>query len=325
MLRYLFGAICVLLCFTVIEQMYHGKSGIKSIRINKISSRMINVTEDLKDGNIKESETFVGDGGKNNIRKHRLPTCLIIGAMKCGTYALRSFLTVSPYIAAYDGEINFFHKEFDKGFKWYKKQMPVSTPDQITLEKSIYFLHKVAMERIYSYNKNMKLILIVRNPVKRTVSHFVHVQSHGLISEDMSLGDMVLDPNSHEIRNESLLIQASLYQPHLLEWTKYFPLSQIHIVNGDQFVKNPLPELQKVEKFLGIPPNITEKNIYFDNEKRFYCYISNNKRQCLPDRKGRKHPDMNPNVIKKLTEFYKDWNERFFKMIGRRFDWGDNQ
>ena len=52
---------------------------------------------------------------------------------------------------------------------------------------------------------------------------------------------------------------------------RYFPLSQIHIVDGDKFIIEPWTELIALEKFLEIPAEITERNFFFNSTKGFYC------------------------------------------------------
>ena len=51
--------------------------------------------------------------------------------------------------------------------------MVMSFSDQVTIEKSPrYWIYEHLPERIYKMNKNIKLILIVRDPVTRTISDF---------------------------------------------------------------------------------------------------------------------------------------------------------
>ncbi len=52
------------------------------------------------------------------------------------------------------------------GFPWYREKMPFSYPDQITMEKSPWsFMHPITAPRIYKFNRTIKLILLVRDPV----------------------------------------------------------------------------------------------------------------------------------------------------------------
>ena len=58
--------------------------------------------------------------------------------------------------------------------EYYRSRMPESTPDQITIEKTPnYFLHEEAAKRIEHMNSSIKLIVIVREPVTRSVSEYM--------------------------------------------------------------------------------------------------------------------------------------------------------
>jgi len=52
--------------------------------------------------------------------------------------------------------------------------MPLVSRGQMTVEKSPnYFISNKTPQRIYEMNKNIKLILAVREPVERAISDFV--------------------------------------------------------------------------------------------------------------------------------------------------------
>jgi hypothetical protein len=51
--------------------------------------------------------------------------------------------------------------------------MPVSSDKQITIEKTPkYFIDKDAPERVYKMNPNIKLIIVLRDPVIRAISEY---------------------------------------------------------------------------------------------------------------------------------------------------------
>ena len=50
---------------------------------------------------------------------------------------------------------------------------------------------------------------------------------------------------------------------------RYFPIEQIHIVDGDKFIKEPWTELEKMEEFLELPKEISENNFFFNATKVF--------------------------------------------------------
>ena len=56
--------------------------------------------------------------------------------------------------------------------------MPFSNKEQITIEKTPgYFRNPELPKRVFEMNSKIKLILIFREPVKRTVSHYTHMLS----------------------------------------------------------------------------------------------------------------------------------------------------
>ncbi len=64
--------------------------------------------------------------------------------------------------------MHFFDSDenYGYGLEWYRKKMPYSFPDQITVEKSpAYFVSDTAPARAYAMNNSVKLLLILRDPV----------------------------------------------------------------------------------------------------------------------------------------------------------------
>ena len=60
--------------------------------------------------------------------------------------------------------------------------MPFTFPEHITMEKSpAYFVDEKVPERVRSMNSSIRLLLIVRDPVERTVSDYVQVRVHVLV------------------------------------------------------------------------------------------------------------------------------------------------
>ena len=87
--------------------------------------------------------------------RKRLPDALVIGVMKCGTDALRAFLSLHPYIAMSHNEPNYWCEHFHKGYEYYIDQMAMSRLGQISMEKSTCFTHRRAYSprRVYYYDR----------------------------------------------------------------------------------------------------------------------------------------------------------------------------
>ena len=108
-------------------------------------------------------------------REQRFPKLLIMGVKQCGTIALGRFLKIHPDLVN-AGETFFFAKTFAKGLDYYKSLMPNSTEDQIVFERtSNYYRLPVVPDRVRNFNRTMKMIYVTCDPVRRSLSSFIHL------------------------------------------------------------------------------------------------------------------------------------------------------
>jgi hypothetical protein len=106
-------------------------------------------------------------------------------------------------------------------------------------------------------------------------------------------------------------------------WLKYFPLKQFYIVDGNILIKDPYSEVYKMESFLGVRHAISQDSFFYNSTKGFYCVRTETSRKCLSATKGRPHPKVDENVIKKMKDLFWEHNENFYKLINRRFNWNE--
>ena len=191
---------------------------------------------------------------------------------------------------------------------------------------------------------NIKLILIICDPIKRIISHHTHLLSkpirYGSLNVSLNLEDEILDKNGNvkieqeidDIFNRNIglsfrnsLVKDSVYVMHLKRWLKYFPLNQILVLNGDELKQNPYVVMNKIEKFLHIEQFFRPDYFTFDSIKRFYCLsskVTGNETKCLSSSKGRKHiGTVNSVLEKKLKTFFKPYNQELFKIIKQKKFW----
>jgi [heparan sulfate]-glucosamine 3-sulfotransferase 5 len=219
--------------------------------------------------------------------------------------------------------------------------MPFSYKHQITVEKTpTYFRNKDVPIRIYKMNPKMKLILIIRNPVIRAISHYTHFLRSNRIKLNSTdpasykpsqiLQNILFDENFNfkinltDISTRNFLaniIIDSMYVTHLRVWYEHFPREQIFIVNGEQLIKNPLNELNKIEKFLGLKSFFYENDFEFDVKKGFFCINKRVINRCLNSEKGRVHPKIDEIILKKLYQFFKPLDDELFKLIKKDPFW----
>ena len=266
--------------------------------------------------------------------KKRLPNCLIIGIAKAGTYSLLKFLSAHPQVVRNEkiNEYDFFSDQYKNGINWYKDRMPFSLPGQVVLEKSpSYFPHPEAPERVFRMDPNIRLILIVRHPVYRSIS------SYAMNKEKVDKGKKSVHPKNQS-NDEPQILGAfetrwrqyvQFYDNFFENWLNYFNLSQVHIVDGDKLVKDPIREMEKVEEFLNIDSYFNNDVFIFNATKGFYCLRTGDKKDksmepemdCMYEGKGREHPDVSEEVMKQMQKLYRPHNQRFYKLSGRHFDW----
>ncbi|XP_057634421.1 heparan sulfate glucosamine 3-O-sulfotransferase 4 [Chionomys nivalis] len=254
----------------------------------------------------------------------KLPQALIIGVKKGGTRALLEAIRVHPDVRAVGVEPHFFDRNYEKGLEWYRNVMPKTVDGQITMEKTpSYFVTNEAPKRIHSMAKDIKLIVVVRNPVTRAISDYTQTLSKKpeiptfevLAFKNRTLG--LIDASWSAIR-------IGIYALHLENWLQYFPLSQILFVSGERLIVDPAGEMAKVQDFLGLKRVVTEKHFYFNKTKGFPCLKKpedSSAPRCLGKSKGRTHPRIDPDVIHRLRKFYKPFNMMFYQMTGQDFQW----
>ncbi|XP_019721980.1 heparan sulfate glucosamine 3-O-sulfotransferase 4 [Hippocampus comes] len=254
----------------------------------------------------------------------KLPQAIIIGVKKGGTRALLEALRVHPDVRAVGNEPHFFDRNYEKGLDWYRDLMPSTLEGQITMEKTpSYFVTNQAPKRIHTMARDIKLIIVVRNPVTRAISDYTQTLSKKpeiptfevLAFKNRTLG--LIDASWSALR-------IGIYALHLESWMQYFPLSQMHFVSGERLIVDPAGEMAKVQDFLGLKRIVTDKHFYFNKTKGFPCLKKpedSSTPRCLGKSKGRTHPKIEPDVIRRLHKFYKPFNMMFYQMTGQNFEW----
>ena len=171
-------------------------------------------------------------------------------------------------------------------------------------------------------NQTVRLMVVVREPVMRLISDYAQYLDKWSREGKPArrLEEMVLRPNG-SVRAESHLVKASIYQRHVRRWLQYFRSEALLVVNGDQLVTDPLPEMRRVESHLGLPPYLSEHHFYFNATKGFYCIAHDNGSKCLSESKGRKHPPTDPELVTKLRRFFAPHNRKFYRLMQRNYSW----
>ncbi|XP_075873537.1 heparan sulfate glucosamine 3-O-sulfotransferase 3B1-like [Nelusetta ayraudi] len=202
--------------------------------------------------------------------------------------------------------------------------MPKTLEGQITMEKTpSYFVTREAPARIWAMSRHTKLIVVVRDPVTRAISDYTQTLSKK--PDIPSFESLAFKNRSTGLIDTSWsAVQIGIYAKHLDNWLQYFPAGQILFVSGERLISDPAGELGRVQDFLGLKRIVTDKHFYFNQTKGFPCLKKaegSSKPHCLGKTKGRSHPDIHPEVVRRLRDFYRPFNMKFYQMSGHHFGW----
>lgn len=181
-----------------------------------------------------------------------LPNFLLIGAMKSGTTSLYSSLNSHPEIfMPANKEPGFFSDEgaWIKGLKWYESLFARHEAQKAVGEASTnytkYPYYPDVPKRIAGIQPKMRFIYIIRHPIERIYSHYLHNFYAG--RETLPVVDALSTNRSY--------VQVSLYYRQIQQYLEYFPRNNILILLLEDLKENYLLTLKTVFKFLDVDPS----------------------------------------------------------------------
>lgn len=189
------------------------------------------------------------------------PNFLIIGAARSGTTSLFKYLESHPDIFMSEiKEINFFSNEkyWQKGLDWYGQHFAKATQKcvgEASTSYTSYPFRNQTPERIFKYLPNVKLIYVIRDPIDRFLSHYLHRVSRG--SESREMNDII-----YNYQDDFLLTQGK-YFLQLEQYLKYFSIDRIYLLSIENLKHNPSTTIKSIYDFLDIDTSISGAQNYF--------------------------------------------------------------
>ncbi|MEP0708107.1 sulfotransferase family protein [Parvibaculum sp.] len=185
---------------------------------------------------------------------------MIVGAMKAGTSTLHAtlaqhpeiFMTKPKELHAWDmptpPPVDSYHMHFERGRGFAIRGE--STPS--------YAYHPGTMERLARYNPGLKLIFIMRDPVKRAISHINHSVRLRRLPEKDLFGELLADQRDMSRLDVKPFRQSpygyharGLYHLQISRMRRFFDATQIHMLRLEDFTEAPQEELDRICDFLG--------------------------------------------------------------------------
>jgi hypothetical protein len=178
------------------------------------------------------------------------PDFIIIGAMKCGTSTLAAQLGAQEGVfMTSPKEPNFFSDDdvFAQGQGWYDALFEPAVAGDLKGEASTHYTklptYPETLARLQATGATPKLIYMLREPIDRLVSHYIHEWTQGIMSDSLE----------ESIKAHPELRSYSRYGEQLVPWVEAFGAENILVLSMQDLKQNPQELLCTAGAFLGKP------------------------------------------------------------------------
>lgn len=248
----------------------------------------------------------------------------IVGAQKAGTTSLHFQLSRHPGILEgrrkelhyfdfnFSNNLDLFYNEFSKSLE--KRKPPVSESRWFLDSSPSYLFHPLVPARIQKTLPNSKLIVLLRNPADRAVSHYFHnlrqkretrAFPRAIVEEKLSiefeLREQWDDPQS-DWRHFSYL-RRGFYSEQVQRLLDTFPSQQLKVRFSEDYFKNPGDIVKDILVWLGLEPSIDMDLNLIHNE-------------------GLQDSSLSSELAKTIAPYFSDETRRLEKILGRDTPWG---
>lgn len=176
------------------------------------------------------------------------PNFIIIGAMKCATSSLHEQLALQPnFFMSKLKEPNFFSndEEYSKGLDAYWNHFQEAQLTDFCGESSTHYTklptYPLTIKRLHHALPDAKFIYVMRHPVKRLISQYIHEWSQRIIDVDINAA----------VRHHPELIDYSRYTMQLQPYFETFGAERVLPVFFERLFSHNQSELERICQFLG--------------------------------------------------------------------------
>lgn len=217
-------------------------------------------------------------------RQGQLPDFVVAGAMKSGTTSLYTILRQHPNVYMPPLEVGFFdiddikqHPDFFKlrrgqwhyhSFShdrmrllaWYRGLFDGAAPGQLKGERSTtYMASEVAPRRMAELLPEVRIIFMLRDPVRRAYSNYWHL---------LRTGEATASFEKTLRYRHSVLFDRGIYRRQIERYLEFFPRDQILFLVFEEYVEDPLSTLRTVCDFLEIDADRFSETVTDRHENR---------------------------------------------------------
>lgn len=200
------------------------------------------------------------------------PEFIIVGAPKCGTTSLYHYLQQHPQIfmpankeprffcnypvEQFEFGIKQFHPGIVTDAECYSALFSGTSDEAISGEASTDYLSTPGTaERIYAWNPQSRIIIMLRNPVLRAYSEYRHAFAAKFQTQTFA-ESLSMEAERHKEGYDPIFahVRRGLYYEGVKHYLEVFGCDQVHIIFIEDFEQKPAETLEAVFAFLGLPP-----------------------------------------------------------------------
>ncbi|MEL6493889.1 MAG: sulfotransferase domain-containing protein [Cyanobacteria bacterium J06623_7] len=187
------------------------------------------------------------------------PAFITIGAAKSGTTTLYEYLCRHPQIyLSTPKEPDFFSLDsnYAQGLDSYYALFAAAQPHQVCGEGSTTYSrlhqHPQTVERLYRELPEVKLIYIMRQPVDRAYSFYIHRFKGALYKPEQAV-----EPTFEAtIEQQSEFIESSYYYEQISRYLELFPRESFLFLLMEDLIEQPEATLKQILTFIGVDPQV---------------------------------------------------------------------
>ena len=188
----------------------------------------------------------------------RLPDFLGLGTQKGGTTSLHQWLNhhQQVFLPACK-EVHYFDLQAKQPASWYAKHFQDARPEQICGEITPFYLfHPDVPTRIHAVLPEVRMIVLLRDPVERSLSQIFHARKRGfetlMPEEAIAAEHSRLQSGDLESLQKHSYVSRSRYLDQLNRYDTLFPQQQLLVLQSEQLFSDPKPIWEQILNFLGL-------------------------------------------------------------------------
>ena len=192
------------------------------------------------------------------------PNFFVVGAPKAATSSLWIYMGQHPdvYVPLSKEAHYFSFPEVTQAY--YRRSYVTSEEEYASLysdrahQKAAgdfspsYLFYPSAAKRIKAYRSDAKIVVILRNPVKRAISHYLMDRRLGY--QHHPLSEILARPDEHEPFFKEYVV-VGRYAPQIRSYLDVFGPEKVKVLFYEDLVKNPEKFISDAFEFVGVDPD----------------------------------------------------------------------